>query len=197
MTSVDERFSQYTAAYRAGEDADPARFLDGLTGADRRELEALITAFLERTPREGARDALSDRVLAGLQESWATLLPEARTRAQLKRSDLVARLAAALGVSGRETKVAEYYHRMEQERIERPERIDERVFGALGDLLGVSAARLRAAGRWSPPAAPGPVFARSAPAPAAPAAAAPPREEALAEDRAPEPDEVDRLFLGG
>ena len=42
------------------------------------------------------------------------MLPRLRDRAGLKRSTLVERLAAALGVSDRQDKVAGYYHEMEQ-----------------------------------------------------------------------------------
>ena len=38
----------------------------------------------------------------------------ARAKAQLKRSDLVARLAAALGAQDKQAKVGSYYHEMER-----------------------------------------------------------------------------------
>ena len=45
--------------------------------------------------------------------SWPAVLPALREKARLKRSDLVARLAAALGVQDKEKKVGSYYHEME------------------------------------------------------------------------------------
>jgi hypothetical protein len=201
MSTVDELFDRFRAAFQAGERADPADFLTQLSGTDRRELEALIHGFLERGGRRRfdaaafAADPLAQRVEATLRErmteSWQTLLPTARDEAQLLRSDVVTRLAAALGVSGRRDKVETYYHQMEQGRLE-PSRVSERVLAALSAIVGVSAERLRAAGRLAPPPAPGAqVFARSAPS----AASMPAPAKAAA---APEEwDEVDELFRGG
>ena len=206
MPTVDELFDRYRAAYRAGEQADPRSFLAQLPEADRPELEALIVGFLvtaegrpfdadrfarnrESPLRAGVRAAIE----AEAAETWATLLPHARDEAKVTRANLVARLAAALGVSAKQDKVAAYYHQMETGRL--PARgVSDRVLDALASIVGVSAARLRAAGeRLAPPAAPGaPVFARSRAAPAPAAAAAPAQASPP-----PEPDEVDRLFTGG
>jgi hypothetical protein len=206
MTTVDDLFDRFRAAYRSGEAADPRSFLDELSGSDRRELEALIDAFLERAPSEPytpeafarfrqrpERARLRDALDARLAETWETLLPAARNEAQITRASLVRRLAEALGVADREDRVGAYYHRMETGRLPAAG-VSDRVLTALGEIVGVSAARLRAAGRTlrpEPPAAGGAVFARTA-APA-PAAAPPP-----APARAPaERDEVDELFTGG
>jgi hypothetical protein len=200
VPSVDELLDAYRTAFRAGGSPDPAAFLAQVTGDDRRELEALIEAFLavdagaafdpaafaafEATP-------LTRRIDAALAESWATLLPAARDAAQLKRSTLTQRLAAALGVGDREEKVARYYHRMETGTLEGAG-VSDRVLEALSAIVGVPREHLRAAGRrMAPPpsASGGPVFARSAAMEAAPAAPLPAQREP--------PDLVDELFTGG
>src|SRR3954447_1033937 len=179
MNSVDDLFNRYRAAYRAGEDADPRPYLDRLAGTDRRELEALIDAFLARAPRhdfdaeafarfqqQPLAQRVVDSVTQGLdaQASWSLLLPRARDRARLRRSELVDRLAGELGVGDRRDKVARYYHEMEQGTL--PARgVSERVLAALARIVDVSVEQLRAAGRTvGPQASPGaaPVFARSA-----------------------------------
>ena len=206
MTTVDDQFARFRAAYRSGGAADPRSFLDQLSGHDRRELEALIDAFLASAPPPGyspeafaefRRDPrhvrLREAVDARLAETWPTLLPQLRTEAQITRQTLVDRLAQALGVAGREDKVADYYHRMEAGRLA-PAGVSERVLEALAAIVGASAARLRAAGRNvlpEPPASPGAVFARTAAPAAPPAASAPPGGDRAAAD------EVDELFTGG
>jgi hypothetical protein len=129
-------------------------------------------------------------------ETWVTVLPRARNDAQLPRETLVARLAQALGVAGREQKVATYYHRMETGRLA-SEGVSSRVLEALSQIVGVPVERLRAAGQAllpEPPASPGTVFARTAGAPP-PAMAAPSSAPAAAGGA--QWDEVDELFRGG
>jgi hypothetical protein len=217
MADVDRLFSEYVAEHRAGGPADPFDYLARVEApGPRRELEALIDGYLARAPRRswdpaafaGSRaEQLSeelDRSLHGTSGTWPTLLPALRHAAQLRRAEVVSRLAAALGVSSREEKVAGYYHEMEQGRL--PARgVSARVLEALGSILATSADALRAAGEGTvPPSAgggPGPVFARQAAPDAAfspppPAAAAAPASPAPSEEP-PERDEVDRLFLDG
>jgi hypothetical protein len=210
MATVDELFDQFRAAYGAGEDADPRRFLDRVSGLERRELEALIDGFLSQDPgraydeaaferfgedplRLSVRSRVEERL--GLAEDWTTLLKRARTEARIPRSTLVTRLAAALGVQAQERKVRDYYHQMELGVLP-PRGVSDRVLEALGRIVGVPVERLRAAGeRLAPPGAGagGPVFARTAASHPVPAPAASPRM------RSPEEtwDEVDRLFRGG
>ncbi len=199
MPTVDDLFDRYRASYRAGDSADPRPYLDQLSGTDRAELGALIDAFLAQDPgRRGTPNALTHRISAAVaerlqtQETWVTVLPQARDRVQIPRSTLVKRLAQALGVQGGETKVAAYYHRMETGTLP-PEGVSDRVLQALAAIVEVPAERLRAAGRrLTPPASGGAaVFARSAAAP--PAASGDVVLEALPEER----DEVDELFTEG
>ncbi len=208
MRGVDRLFRDYVAEYRAGLGADPQAYLREVAPADRAELVALIDGYLSRAPRRafdpGAFPGSSaeqtvdmlDRALVGESGLWPALLPELRHRAGLKRADLVTRLTTALGVVGRESKVGDYYHRMEQGRLA-PAGVSDRVLGALGELLGESAEALRLAGSALSPS-PGPpdspAFARAA-SPEAVAAAAPPSAVPTGADA--RRDEVDELFTGG
>ena len=210
MSTPDELFERYRGAFESGEDSDPRPYLAQLSGVDRAELEALIDAYLATGPRRPfdpetfaafASSELGQRIGASvserLDETWATLLPAARHAAEIPRTRLVASLAQELGVGDRAEKVGDYYHRMEQGMLPATG-VSDRVLEALGRIVGVSAQRLREAGRRLAPPAPGgaaEVFARSAPAPVA----APASEASVLREmrREPERDEVDELFTGG
>lgn len=201
MTTVDELFDRYKAAFTAARETDPRPYLAQLTGSDRRELEALIDGFLERAPARpydaarAAADPLTRRAMTSLMaeiETWRTLLPGAEANAGLSRAEVVDRLAAELGVADKRDKVHRRYHEMEHGRLQ-PERVQPRVLEALAGILSVPFDRLVQAGRrMAPPAAGAPaVFARSASIPAP--ATAPPSAR-VEEDPW---DEVDELFKGG
>ena len=213
MSDVDRLLSEYIEEHRSGGKADPVEYVQRLEGTERTELEALIDGYLARAPRRGwnaeaFRGSAADAIAESLEKSvdgvaglWPAVLPGLRERAQLRRAELIVRLAAGLGVSDREEQVAGYYHRMEQGTLP-ASGVSDRVLEALGKLVGTSAAALRRAGRaavepgGAAPAS-GEVFARRAqPAEelqdaiaALPAASAPAQPE--------ESDEVDRLFTGG
>ncbi|MDA0166560.1 hypothetical protein OM076_40225 [Solirubrobacter ginsenosidimutans] len=206
MTDVSRLLEEFIADDRAGGLADPAAYLARASAPDRAELEALIDGYLARAPRrafdaaafEASPAARVVASLAGSSGTWPSLLPRLRDRARLKRAELVARLAADLGVGGREAKVASYYHAMEQGTLA-SSGVSDRVLEALGRIVGESAAVLRAAGTLAPPPppAPGAAFARvAAPAPAFRAAGGEPMR-ARAEAAESERDEVDELFTGG
>jgi hypothetical protein len=208
MSDVDRLLADYIAEHVAGGEADPAVYLARASSAQRPELAALIDAYLARAPRqpfdqarfsgstaERTVDEL-ERAIAGQAGLWPAVLPRLRDRAGLKRSALVDRLAAALGVEDRREKVAGYYHGMEQGLLP-AQGVSDRVLAALGELVGETAQMLRDAGRALVPPGEGPAvaptaFARRAYAePAQPASpASPPASEA-------EWDEVDELFRGG
>jgi hypothetical protein len=207
MTEVDELFSAFVAAERAGEEPDPREFLGRASDtAARAELGALLEAHLERAPRRefnaeryrGSRAEAVMESLTGPAGTWPQLLPRLRDEAQLPRDMIVTRLAAALGLSGREAKVHRYYHEMEHGRLP-SSGVSQRVLEALGQILGTSADALRRAGEGlgdvgggaGSPDAP-PAFARAAPASAG--SPAPARESDASDD---EWDDVDELFRGG
>jgi hypothetical protein len=202
MTDVNHLLEAFIAADRTGV-ADPAEYLARADGLDRAELEALIDAYLARAPRrafdrsafEASPAAGVVASLAGASGTWPALLPRLRDRARLRRAELVARLAADLGVGGREAKVASYYHAMEQGTLPSAG-VSDRVLEALGRIVGESAAALRAAGSLAPPRPPAAPAAFARVASPAPEFAAPPP---VAAGRAEPParDEVDELFTGG
>lgn len=211
MADVDHLFKQYIAEHRAGGEADPLAYLDRTTGPERAELAGLIDGYLSRAARRAfdseafaasaaapAVDALA-RSLGGQAGLWPSLLPRLRERARLKRADVVERLTEALGAAGRETKVARYYHEMEQGSLP-SEGVSARVLEALGAIVGESAQALREAGQVvGGGGAPGEraasaVFARAVPQSSAAADASLAEPPTVAE----EPwDEVDELFTAG
>lgn len=205
MSDVEQVLREYIREHRAGGDADPRRYLARVDDpTDRLELEALIDAYLEHAPRArvdvsqlGGLERVVDRIEAELDApvaTWRTLLPQLRMNARLKRGELVERLTAALGLQGREQKVARYYNAMEHEQLD-ADGISPRVFDVLAGIVATTADVLRRA-------APAPrvygiddsaVYARLAPWDA--------DEEAVAAmpETAPDLDwdEVDELFRGG
>jgi hypothetical protein len=209
VSDVERLLAKYIEEHRSGGDADPRAYLRQVSGLDRRELAALIDAYLVRAPAAAdvsreldpslvrVADAL-ERSLAGRSGLWPALLPRLRDRAGLKRSELVGRLADGLGVGAREEKVARYYHQMEQGLL-LASGVSGRVLEALGALVGETAEALREAGGR---------LASGGPAAAAPAGAAPFARTALSDpgvsgalasagEPAEEWDEVDELFRGG
>jgi hypothetical protein len=202
MSAVDDLFERYRAAYRAGEELDPRPYLAEVSGTDRRELAALIDAFLERAPapafvaarvRPETSRAVSFAMDQMRSETWQSLLPAAEERLGIARGEIVDRLAGELGVAGKRDKVHLYYHEMEHGLLS-PEGVRPRVLEVLAGILELSVERLREAGRRMAPPAAGAapaVFARSAPAPA-------PSVAVMADLAEEEPwDEVDDLFKGG
>ena len=117
MADVERLLSEYIAEHRAGGEADPVAYLDRAEGADRAELVELIDAYLERSPgrewdaaaykgseAERVADAIT-RSLAGESGWWPLVLPRFRAKLEMTRAAVVARLAEALGATGREEKV--------------------------------------------------------------------------------------------
>lgn len=207
--TVEGLYQAFVAEHQSGGPADPVRYLDRVDGVDRRELEAMIDAYLARAPRvsfDAARFASSpaavvvdtiEEVVLGEAGLLPALLPRLRANAQLTRETLVIRLAEKLDASDNQSKVGRYYHELEQGLIA-AERVSPRVFEALGELLGRSAQWLRAQGKTvtGGPRSAGPVFARRAGSTTASVPPPPPGEPRS--PAAPEQwDDVDRLFLGG
>ena len=221
MSDVDRLFDQYLEAHRASGEADPREYLQQLEGTDQRELTALIDGFLATAPRREWDSAAyeaspSKRLVESIATDWAEevesvdwreLLPSLRAAAKVKRADLVARLADAIGAGNQTEKVAAYYHQMETGQLP-SEGVSNDVLKALGDIVGETAERIRAAG--SVIGAGGDqsdvsakvAFARKAVhnpkyEDAAADMAAPGPARAAAGQAEDEDDHVDRLFTGG
>jgi hypothetical protein len=170
MADVEQLLHEFIAEDRETGRADPLPYLERVTGTDRAELEALIDGYLARAPRRQfdreafaaspARAAAEEvgRALGGASGRWPALLPRLRHRAQLKRTEVVQRLAAELGATAAQAgKVARYYHGMEQGTLPSAG-VSDRVLEALARVVGATAAQLREAGRAAgdvplPPAA--------------------------------------------
>ena len=211
MADPDALLAEFKEAYEAGGQPDLGAILARASPDERQTLQQRIDSYLMTAPRRAwnqaayeaspARKAV-ERVwesLEGVSGGWPELLPSLRHRARIKRRALVERLAAALDVSGREEQVAVYYNQMEHGRL-RAEGVSQRVFEALGEILGESAERIRNAGLGGPPPDSGtqPALARLAfdESRAAPSPGTPEAEAESAEADAGR-DEVDELFLGG
>ena len=203
--SSDTLYTQFVTAFEADGTTDPLDYLRQAAPADRLALAHRIDEYLAGAPRrpleqmppdDPATDVVVDalmRSLAGASGMWPALLPRLRRSARMKRSELIDRLAAALGVSASREKVATYYHEMELGVLP-PEGVSDRVLDALAGILNSSRERLREAGGTLSelPEGPAVVFTRvqSSEMPAQPPAAAPEGDSAQF-------DEVDRLFRGG
>lgn len=232
MADVENLFREYVEAYRAEGGADPMAFLDRVEGADRSELAALIDAYLARSPGRawdsaaftGSRaEHARDQIVAGWEledgeelQGWRELLPALRNRAQVMRRDLVERLASEIGQPTETERVGAYYHQMELGQLP-AEGVSNRVLSVLGEILGESADRLRAAGSvvteggasqaeamrqaaFARTAVNDPRYGEGMASPAdAPAAAGEELVEHSLADSIAEPDwnDVDRLFTGG
>src|SRR3954451_18251708 len=177
MSDVDTLIKQFIAEHESRGEADPRAFLERAAAGDRQELAALIDGYLMRAPRRSwDREAyersnapqLVEALAASVEGSsglWPSLLPRLRERARLKRSEVVAELAARLGAERERTKVGQYYHQMEGGGLP-SEGVSDRVLEALGQIFGQSKEALREAGRsFGEPAAGAPpqaAFARTA-----------------------------------
>jgi hypothetical protein len=210
-SEVDRMFNEFVEQHESGSSPEPLEYLRQLEGTDRAELAALIAGYLERAPRRqwnaeafrgSAAEHAVEEAMAEPVGAWSARLRAWRDEARLRREQVVARLAEALGQAQQEPKVALYYHRLERGLLD-PRKVSSRVFEALAVVLGQSAESLRdAAASWTEamerptetfarrtmPSAESRTAVADAAASAAGAEPAPAREDW---------DEVDRLFLGG
>ena len=217
MADARELLAEFIVAFEAGDHPIPDVLLERAAAGERQELADLIDRYLMTAPRQAwdpdAYEASLAKVaveqvyesIEGVSGSWPELLPQLRNRARVKRSELVARLATALGVgeSGPQVaKVADYYNRMEHGLLA-ADGVSGRVIDALAQVVGVGAEAIRAAGEGSSPVSGGeaPAFARRALLDAEYtqsvadelSAPAPP----MSPGTAPGHDEIDELFTGG
>jgi hypothetical protein len=157
MAEVDRLFGEYIEQHLAGARPNPRDFTDQLAGEQREELVDLIDLYLLDAPSEpwdatAFRDSPEARALEGFERALRGqagllpgILPRLRDRAKLRRDQVVAALAEKVGASGKEDKVAAYYHQLEFGDLPATG-VKKQVFEALGSILGVSGAALRRAG---------------------------------------------------
>ncbi len=179
-------FEEYAARFSRGEEPDVREYLARAgDGADR--LASLLDGYLARAEPPAPSEERVLMLRAWL-EGGAPLL-ELRVERGLTRDTVVSELIERLGLDpAKRRKVTDYLHRLETGLLD-PRPVDRRVFTALAAALRARVEDLLA---WQPrptPAAPGALFR------AAPDAALKDVRFSLASP--PEPDEVDRLFLGG
>src|SRR4051794_37352322 len=136
-TPNETLISEFIDAWTSGQRPEVDTYVARADEADRDVLEREIHTFLLHAPAPAysdearaaiARDPLT-RSISDMPDEfglWPTLLPSLRKRARLRRDQLVAQLAEALGVSGQDRKIARYYHRMEAGTIE-PSGVSVRV----------------------------------------------------------------------
>jgi hypothetical protein len=190
---VIELFEEFLRERDAGSSPDPAEFAHR-AGDDREALAGMIAAYLATRPPDpvSAEDviAFAARPELATARPWSELLPARRGELGLKRSRLVERLAAALGVTGSEPQVGGYVHELETGQRS-PRQVRSSVVAALAVILEVPRSRLEASRGLDPasPQAGGLAFARMAAAPANEMGMLPPEPDA--------DPRVDDLFTGG
>jgi hypothetical protein len=210
MPDPRELLAEFSAAFEAGEEPNPRDFLERASEGDRQELVALIDRYLMTAPRRAWDPDAYERSMAkvaveqvfesmeGVSGTWPELLPSLRNRARIMRRELVERLTAALGFGGDPAieKVGRYYHEMEHGLLP-AEGVSGTVIGALAEILGVDAERIRQSGSagMASPGEGGVVFARKAVLDEAYAVAE--MASGPAEPAAPQRDEIDELFTAG
>lgn len=218
MADLGALRDEFAAAFEAGEEPDPSALLARVSEKERQELEDLIDRYLMTAPRRAWDAEAYETSLAklaverafeardGVSGDWPELLPRERDRRRLKRTELVRRLAEAIGVGTGDAeveKVGFYYNRMEHGAL-RADGVSATVLDALGSLLGTTAETLRRAGAGGQAPAGGAhaAYARivsqdvafDAELADAPEAASPAPAAAGAP---PERDRIDELFTGG
>ena len=157
MTSPEQLLEEFIGAWNAGERPRVEDYLERAPADQRERVAGLINAFLDQAPTPAFSQKTFNEItneptvaeLTALVDSragfWPSLLPRLRRRAELTRDQVVERLAAALGVSGKEAKVKLYYHQMEVGTID-PAGVSEKVLQALSKIFACAAERDRGGG---------------------------------------------------
>lgn len=181
---------EFKGRHEAGKRPDPADYLER-AGASAGDLAALLDAYLAAQRAPALSKAELDQVAFSPlfdPPTWAELLVEARHKNGMLRSDVVARLTAALGLREEQgPSVAERLHELETGQLP-PRRVSQRVIDAFdGIFRGIGAALDRTRLLDPPPmqVIASPAFTRDAAA------------SVMTPDYAPTSDpEVDALFFG-
>ncbi|MCC6224150.1 MAG: hypothetical protein IT201_11755 [Thermoleophilia bacterium] len=178
-------FEEYAASFRGGEEPDVRAYL-ARAGDGAGQLARLIDGFLARAePPPPSEERVL--MLRAWLEGRAPLL-ELRVERGLTRDTVVSELIERLGLDpAKRGKLAGYLHRLETGLLD-PRPVDRRVFTALAAALRARVEDLLA---WQPRAA----TVRSVHYRVAPEAGEPDLPRLFAPPS--EPDEIDRLFLGG
>jgi len=169
MTDPDRILSEFIDAWTAGQQPEPMDYIERAPADARDALADEIATYLAHAPTpDYSADVLAELMadpavveLSNAIESdhglWPTLLPRLRRRASLDRAELAARLAAGLGIEGREADTEKYLAEMERGTLD-PRGVSQRALNALGRILGVRPDALPRAGDFqlfNEPALPG------------------------------------------
>jgi hypothetical protein len=181
---VADLFAEYADAYSRGEHPRAEEYL-ARAGGQADELARLLERFVRAAPArepDAATLALTEAALTG-EPPLVTL----RASQRIRVDDVVDALVERLDVDeAKRAKLKGYYQRLEGGLLE-PAGVSRRVWDVLKSVLGPRSEEL---GRWEPrTAASGAVYMRTG----EPAAAPP----LFTHRKREEPDEIDRLFLGG
>lgn len=212
---TDQLFSDFVDAWNAGRRPQVRTYLErAADDASREALAEQLDTFLDVAPTPDYSDAaraeiraspMLARVLAAADQEgglWPQLLPELRASRRLSLAELAARVRARFSLpEAEQERTAELLGRMETGELE-PAGVSRRLLDALGDLLGVSPARLAEAGSFArglQPAAAGAghLFRAEGDAGAPMAADLSVLADAARAPAPPPLDELERLFLGG
>lgn len=181
---------EFATAWARGETPDPRQLLARAPAEERDELARALDRYLAAAPPRAASEA-SRAYVAALRDRLEAEEPPllvARVARGLKRGDLVRALAKALGLEGREEKLALRYHELEAGGLD-ASRVHESVWSALAAILGQSVIPLARA--WRPPPAATAIATAYYRVDVQRVAAEP---QAVASAPPPSADEVDRLF---
>lgn len=147
-----ELLQRFIEERNAGWAADPAALI-GEAGEDAEALSAMIAAYLMTQPTQTVQSedvlALAARPELQPPRPWSELLPESRARRGISRTELIRRLAEALGVAGSEPQVEGYVHELEV-GLRSPLQVRPAVVSALAAVLDVPWGLLDASRRLSP-----------------------------------------------
>lgn len=207
-SETDHIYSEFIDAWNAGRRPDVEDYLARAPEAEREQLADALASFLvfaatpaysEQTLAEIRAEPIVAEALAATAERsglMPALMHRLRERLGLSTEQLASALVTDLGLADqRRPKTASYLDRWERGELASA-RVSQRVFEALGRVLGVPAGELQSAADAGGPRV-APVFRSTAPA--APASA--PHMEVLADaletPADAEYDEVDDLFLSG
>jgi transcriptional regulator with XRE-family HTH domain len=190
---IDHVLSDYIDAWNAGRRPEVDAYLERVPEREREQLAARLDAWLTVAPTpaypEPARRAIraDPRLRAALAAAHAPAGPllALRRRAGLRLEELAARVVAAFGLAGEESRAAAYLERLEHGELDES-RLSRRLLDVLSAALG---AQLRPA-----PPAPAMLFRGEGEALAAELEAL---SRAALEPAPPPMDALDRLFLGG
>jgi hypothetical protein len=189
---VRQLLDEYRERFARGGEPDVRAYLER-AGGGAAELRSLLDDFLlnARMPEPAPESVAAMRALL----VGTPPLLELRRRKGVPRSAMVDAIVGRLGIdAAKRERVARYYHLLESGLLALG-RIDERVFEAVAEALGVTRAEIVA---WRAPQVAAPALMRAAPAPAEPvqerAATALRLDLSGALDRTGDLDEVDRLF---